>query len=1287
MENFVLYDEIGKGKHSIVYKGRRKGTITFVAIHCIEKAKRPQITNRVRLTHELDHTNIVKFYEWYETTNHLWLVVELCTGGSLETLITQDEHLPEEAVRKFGLDMVRGLHYMHSLGIIYCDLRPSKILLDGTGILKFDDFSLAKVEDEDLEELFQQFEGDSGGSSDSGGGDDDKERKRRKYMGSPIYAAPEVLQGGDHTMASDFWSLGCMLYELYTGRPPFMAELFSDLLDHIINKDFPAPKVRGSRMSKPSADFSDLLNNLMKKNPEERIDWNKLVYHPFWKGALVHPDDKDKATAEAGAEDGDNIEEPTVTATSMSASVMSATGTLQGSTLVSTAASATLNTNTASNLKKYNIVELSPDKMSAAERSLSRSQQFKTGLEKGQSDVTRPQTSPEVADIKQAVFSLSSRPRTTQNTTYDGDTRGFKTSAYSKTDVKKSRKTEKSTDMQSSQAASTRSTVRDRKVSESQNSEMKELIFTVWDLTTTQIIDNPKIQKPTSLKWDNKALPLQAPTVEKLKKMKPEEIEDLMNTLADTLSKAVNDKTASSQRMRIQLLTYIAALCNDSTLAAYAIKSRLVSALQQQLKSPQHLEIRCKAARPLGLMAHNIIELDEELSLTEVITAITEVIRDNFRNGKLKQAALPALGEFLNLIAMQEEQKGHEVDAWTVPSASYTMIARCLREGALSRITRHSASIFQSVIDKVGLPSSLEALGVSISRVQQAVVTMFAALLSEGTHLQKFLQDKELVQRIMRLLESPSIVVRSKAFITILQIIQSNPEMLLMCCQSRLVMYIERDSRKQSSSKTDNQAMWDYLMKCLDLLTNHMIDTVPIIFNDVLESLNAVQGRKHPSTVQAKSLKTHLPLLPVQLHLVTSQIFRPRIVNEGFMSDIGALLTHIKSIDSGETSIEPAIGAVGTEDLINTTLSVLEAITQHPNILMDYHNAVAETVLPPLAALVTSDNGDTRTLCLRLFSEISSLFLNHEHLAQETSAANSKIVDDIIGQQLLPQYEQILLDQDPLPSYGLKLLLALIERSPSYIKDIQDLMLIPVLFQVLVDHQNVPTSSAMRNILAILHTMVTHKETNMKLLYEQGFVEHICNIFYQAMKLYSEMDDKTDTKTLTLLLMSLLDLLLALLKYVSNVVRQVLQTKKGGGEADTQGAELLLLTSKPFVELTAHLIHLLCHEDKDIQNQACNGLSLMAQLFGGEHNDVMSIESIECMAIALPKFDAKKQKLLLRVIKRAVSADKQNLAIMREKGQVLIKSIVELSQTASSHADVAVSSLAADILKTIGVKL
>ncbi|CAL8298040.1 unnamed protein product [Gadus morhua 'NCC'] len=116
MENFILYDELGSGSRSVVYKGRRKGSLGYVAIICADKNKRPEITNHVRLCNDLDHQNIVSFCEWYETSNHLWLVMELCTGGSLESVIGQDGCLTEDMVRSFGWDIVKGLKHLHQSG-------------------------------------------------------------------------------------------------------------------------------------------------------------------------------------------------------------------------------------------------------------------------------------------------------------------------------------------------------------------------------------------------------------------------------------------------------------------------------------------------------------------------------------------------------------------------------------------------------------------------------------------------------------------------------------------------------------------------------------------------------------------------------------------------------------------------------------------------------------------------------------------------------------------------------------------------------------------------------------------------------------------------------------------------------------------------------------------------------------------------------------------------------------------------------------------------------------------
>ena len=65
MENYVIYDELHSDEQGIVYKGRRKGTIEFVAVHRVDKRYRAFVTNGVRLLHNLKHSNILKFFEWY----------------------------------------------------------------------------------------------------------------------------------------------------------------------------------------------------------------------------------------------------------------------------------------------------------------------------------------------------------------------------------------------------------------------------------------------------------------------------------------------------------------------------------------------------------------------------------------------------------------------------------------------------------------------------------------------------------------------------------------------------------------------------------------------------------------------------------------------------------------------------------------------------------------------------------------------------------------------------------------------------------------------------------------------------------------------------------------------------------------------------------------------------------------------------------------------------------------------------------------------------------------------
>ncbi|XP_029445562.1 serine/threonine-protein kinase ULK4 [Rhinatrema bivittatum] len=1274
MENFILYEEIGRGSKSVVYKGRRKGTINFVAILCIDKSKKPEITNWVRLTHDISHKNVVTFHEWYETSNHLWLVVELCTGGSLEVVIAQDEHLPEEVVREFGIDLVTGLYHIHELGIIFCEFTPAKILLDGPGTLKFSNFSLAKAEGENLEEFFALI-GSEEGISD--GESTPRRNLKNRVKGSPLYTAPEVIRGADFSVASDLWSLGCVLYEMYSGKSPFFSESFSEVIERILNEDPLPPRSRGSSAAKPSSDFLNLLDGLLQKDVQKRMNWSGLLQHPFWKEAFSGNSFGNISESNLSKENTEIRDSKELLKNTTNLQAMSVEGAVNSQ-----------------HLNKSFRLEYSAE--------------------------LRPKSA--LGGVSnEAMFLLSSRPspRTSIGIELNG-----KTSAITQDIVQRDSSVAKVENVHVSR--------------QDMESKIKELIFTDSDLIVTSIIDNPKIMKQTPIRFDVKTLNVTAHSAEKLACLQELDWNSFLQQVCSLIDSA--EKTTGAPRMKLNLLCYLCCVAGHKELATRLINSQLFVLLIQQLRAAPNWDVRAKVVRVIGLLASYAAEVKENVPVTEAITLLTELIRENFRNSKLKQCLIPALGELLYLIANQEEKKEHSRECWVVPSTAYTVLMRCLREGeepvvhhitakivenvcttvsfhaqgfitgeigpalwyifthstidslritaisALSRITRHSPSAFQSVIEKVGLTAVINSLASGICKVQQYIVTMFNAMLSSGIHLQRLTQEKDFLTKIIRLLESPSPVIRAKAFLILLQILINNKEMLLLCCQTRLVMYIERDSRKAMPGK-EQQSGNEYLSKCLDLLICHTVQELPGILGDILNALANVSGRKHPSTIQAKHLKIWLPMMPVVLHLVTSQIFRPQIVTEEFLFSYGSLLNHIKSVDSGETNLESAVGQAASEELIRTALSVFEAVTQHPILLTLHYSTVVDCILPPLVSLVHSQNVEWRLFSLQLLAETTSLILNYEVMAgekEESLNLNSKFLS-LIRDSLLPRYDHILIEADPVPVYALKLLAALTEYSPVFTRLLEEHQLVPVLFQVVVDHQDNLLGNAMQSVITVLNNLVTHKDTDMKLLYNQGLVNHICNILIETAALYLEADDKNCLKTANAQLLSLLDILHSMLNYTATLVRQTLQAQTTGTGGDTQAAEDLLLINKPLTDLISLLIQLLLSEDLEIYENSSQCLSLLVQLYGRDNQDSMSPENMDCFAEVLStKRDPKYQKLWLRIIKKLITSNEKHLESLKNDGDALIQTLKTLAQTASSHADAVVASLAFEILRAAG---
>uniref|UniRef100_A0A8C9K2R9 Serine/threonine-protein kinase ULK4 n=1 Tax=Panthera tigris altaica TaxID=74533 RepID=A0A8C9K2R9_PANTA len=1268
MENFILYEEIGRGSKTVVYKGRRKGTINFVAILCTDKCKRPEITNWVRLTHEIKHKNIVTFHEWYETSNHLWLVVELCTGGSLEMVIAQDENLPEDVVREFGVDLIAGLHHLHQLGILFCDLSPGKILLEGPGTLKFSNFGLAKVEGENLEEFFALVAAEEGGG-DSGENALKKTIKGR-VKGSLTYTAPEILRGTDFSTTSDLWSLGCLLYEMFSGRPPFFSESFSELIEKIFYADPLPPFPKDSSLPKASSDFINLLDGLLQKDPQKRLTWAGLLQHSFWKDAFARRDH------ESSTEDS-----------IVSGKVMEHSGTQDSKEV------------------------LKPSGQAKGDKSGQRlSQSFR--LENPAE--LRPRSTVG-GQPNESMFLLSSRP-TPRTSSAVGLSPGEDRTQHSP------------------QKASPLTKIASEPLSQQDlESQMRELIYTDSDLVITPIIDNPKIMKQPPIKFDPKILHLPAYSVDKLAFLKDQDWNAFLQQVCSQIDST--EKSTGASRAKLNLLCYLCVVTGHREVATRLLHSPLFHLLIQHLRIAPNWDIRAKVARVIGLLASHTTELQENTPVTEAITVLTELIRENFRNSKLKQCLLPTLGELIYLVATQEEKKKNPRECWAVPLASYTVLMRCLREGeervvnhmaakiienvcttfsaqaqgfitgeigpvlwflfrhstvdslritaisALCRITRHSPTAFQNVIEKVGLNAVINSLASAICKVQQYMLTLFTSMLSCGIHLQRLIQEKDFVSTIIRLLDSPSTSIRAKAFLVLLYILIHNHEMLLLGCQARLVMYIERDSRKTTPGK-DLQSGNEYLSKCLDLLIRHIVHELPRILGDILNALANVSGRKHPSTVQAKQLKTCLPLMPIVLHLVTSQVFRPQVVTEEFLFSYGTILSHIKSIDSGETNIDGAVGLMASEEFIKITLSAFEAIIQYPVLLKDYRSTVVDYILPPLVSLVQSQNVEWRLFSLRLLSETTSLLVNQEvgDGKKEANVDSDSNLLALIRDVLLPQYEHILAEPDPVPAYALKLLVALTEHNPTFTRLVEESKLIPLIFEVILEHQENILGHTMQSVIALLNNLVACKDSNMKLLYEQGLVRHVCDLFTETATLCLDVDNKNHSETAATLLFSLLDILHGMLTYTACVVRLALQAQKSGSGGDTQAAEDLLLLSKPLTDLISLLIPLLPSKDPEIFEVSSKCLSMLVQLYGGENPDSLCPENAENFADVLTsKEDPKERKLLLKILRRMVTSNEKHLENLKDAGS-LLRALEGLAAAGGSSADSVVASLALEIL-------
>ncbi|XP_014022227.1 calcium/calmodulin-dependent protein kinase type 1 isoform X1 [Salmo salar] len=261
-ENFDFKEILGTGAFSEVVLAEEKRTQKLVAIKCIPKkaleGKENSIENEIAVLHKLKHANIVSLEDIFESKSHLYLVMQLVSGGELFDRIVEKGFYTEKDASKLIQQILDAVKYLHDMGIVHRDLKPENLLyysMEEDSKIMISDFGLSKIE--------------GSGSVMS------------TACGTPGYVAPEVLAQKPYSKAVDCWSIGVIAYILLCGYPPFYDENDAKLFEQILKAEYEFDSPYWDDISDSAKDF---IVHLMEKDPRIRYTCDQALQHPWIAG-------------------------------------------------------------------------------------------------------------------------------------------------------------------------------------------------------------------------------------------------------------------------------------------------------------------------------------------------------------------------------------------------------------------------------------------------------------------------------------------------------------------------------------------------------------------------------------------------------------------------------------------------------------------------------------------------------------------------------------------------------------------------------------------------------------------------------------------------------------------------------------------------------------------------------------------------------------------------------------------------------------------------------------------
>ena len=264
-DKYIIGNKIGSGAYGTVYEATNiifKSKVAMKMIIKHENMKSELIRNEIDILKKLSHPNIVRIYEFYESTNCFYLINEHCDQGELYNYINKST-LNEQQLSVIFYQVFSGLCYLHENKILHRDIKPENILISKKekDLDTNEEYFWIKIIDFGTAKIFQTGE------------------KEKRIVGSAYYIAPEVLNQ-NYNEKCDTWSVGVILYMFLVGRAPFDGYSNEDIINSIRTKNYDE---NNPKLLQRSAEVRDLINNLLNKNTEKRFSAKEALNHEWFK--------------------------------------------------------------------------------------------------------------------------------------------------------------------------------------------------------------------------------------------------------------------------------------------------------------------------------------------------------------------------------------------------------------------------------------------------------------------------------------------------------------------------------------------------------------------------------------------------------------------------------------------------------------------------------------------------------------------------------------------------------------------------------------------------------------------------------------------------------------------------------------------------------------------------------------------------------------------------------------------------------------------------------------------